>query len=131
MGAFFKQKMMVSDRDVLREHKDRVAGLATFTSEGKILLTSGLTELPAALRISAYVIAKVACRIAGAVAEDSVANKELEVELGLPEGTVSRVLTELRQDHTMIQLEPGLHRVVYNRIPQLLDRIDSSYGSRK
>lgn len=124
LGDFFRSEMTTNADEVLDEHKHRIIRLASFTPEGTILLKPPVSTSQAGTRISAYLITKAAARIAGVVDEDSVGNVELEDELGIPGGTVSRILMELRTRRQIYQIKRGLHRIVYNRLPDLLDYIE-------
>jgi len=116
------QKNMISDEfEILSSYKERIARIVGITSSGNIVFRVNLSTFDNKLRIAFYLIGKLMAYFVEKVEKPAASNKEIESILGIPKGTVGRSLKELREQYIVRQMERGLHEIIVNKIPEIIE----------
>ena len=123
LKKWVKEELTVTEVNELTRHKEKVKELIGITSDGMIVFKVDSTKLTAKEIICLYMIGKVYAHVAGYIDEESVSNKELIEALNLPEGTIGRALKELRDRKFIIAEKTGIHRILYDKIEDILEDI--------
>lgn len=123
----FKNKilseMMVNHSGALEKNYEIAKKFIRFSREGKIEVTIK-SELSVRDQILMYLIGKLYAYEAGVSTENHVSNEELMNELGLPKGSVTGRLTDLRKENKIKQTSRGRHRIQINVIEKTLRGIN-------
>jgi DNA-binding transcriptional ArsR family regulator len=125
--------MTMEKPDILLQVKEKVARLVGVSSDGKVgfrLSAEQVDRLGADDKILLYAIGKLYAQAAEYSKTDSVSNGELQVNLGMPEGTVRGKLTTLRKSGLIHSEKPGMHAIARNRILEALANIERKIGGR-
>ena len=123
LKRWVKEELTVTEVNELARHKEKIKELIGITSNGMIVFKVDSTRLSAKENICLHMIGKVYAHVAGYVDKESMSNKELIGALNLPEGTIGRALKELRDKKFIIAEETGIHRILYDKIGLVLDKI--------
>lgn len=122
LSEWVKRELVASGDDELDSNKERVKNFIRLTENGNVTITN--KDLKSRHRVALYFIGAAYARVAGLRKDDSVANKEIEDRLGLPQGTVRPIVKRLREEHSINPVNEGKHKINYARIGTLLEEIE-------
>ena len=119
MAEWVKRELLANEGDELNSNKERVKQFIRLTPDGNVIVNN--KQLTSRLQIVLYFIGLAYAKAAGLREDDTASNKEIADRLGFPVGTVHPKIKELREDHSLIVVGEGIHRINYARIGNLLD----------
>lgn len=100
-------KLIVDDKELDREKlASLILGNLGISKDGVVVILPGFVDLTTKSKILCYLLAKKASKVMTLSDSESAATKEIAQKTGLPEGTVSRELFELK-DMRLIANEQG------------------------
>ena len=123
-------EMTVDYANALERNFELAKRFVRITSEGKIhVLTKD--KLTGIEQILLYAIGKLYAKEAELSPVESVTNRELAEELGLPVGSVLPWLKELRDTNRLRALKKGVHVMPINRVEPTLRAIEEKIREGK
>ncbi len=129
-------KEMVSGREedqsmvatTLNEHKEAVRKFLIIRENGMVTLRN--YRISAKAQVLAYIVGAAYAKVAEVRKDDSVNRVELVKELGLKAGTVDPTLKALREQGSIMQKDPGVYRVNYTSLDEIMGEIPGSLHAK-
>lgn len=92
-------KQLLVDTKTLDKEKltNLILGNLGISENGEVIILPGFSELTTKSKILSFILAKKAAKIMSLATNDSTTIKEISQRTGLPEGTLGRELSELKQ----------------------------------
>ena len=104
--------------------KEEVAQLLSIMPDGEI--ETKVTPEETKSRILLQFIGRAYAEAGGIVESASLSNSQVKASVGIPAGTVDRVLAELRSEHLLQSSGRGDQRIPANRIGEAVRRIKAN-----
>lgn len=129
LSQWIKKELLADPTAELERNKEQIKKHIRLTPNGKVVVEAG--KLTSRLQVGFYYIGAAYAKVAQLREEDTVTNKELHEMLNIPEGTIHPKVKELRDQHFIICVRDGVHRIDYRKIEELLKETEKSMTSEK
>jgi len=120
-------EMVANHANALERNFDKAKNLLQITSSGKIFLINK-DSLTGEEQIALYLIGKLYAKESGLSSEETVKNKELMEELGIPEGSLYPWIKNLRASNKIKSIGSGKHTIAPNQVEHILNEILEKVG---
>lgn len=123
LEEWIKNNMTIDDKSVIDAHREVISKLIGITNNGKVVLKVPKNGLRSSDLISLCLIGKFLGKVAGYLKTPNARNQDIASEMGIPEGTVGRVVTELEKRGMIKRSENGGYEIVLSSLPSILSQI--------
>ncbi|MEM0336652.1 MAG: hypothetical protein QXS96_05400 [Candidatus Caldarchaeum sp.] len=119
------KRELLLEEEITSEQIERVKRFIRFTNKGQIVFVAPREKLPLRDQILLYLLGKRLAREAGLGEKDSASIEEISNGLGADYFQVAARLSDLKTQHYVLSVERGEYIMVFARLNEILDRLET------